>query len=47
MVLNKNKNLHKRKFIGIDNNKDYLDLAIKRFKDNEYNRTLLYFPKEK
>jgi site-specific DNA-methyltransferase (adenine-specific) len=40
-------NLHKRKFIGIDNNKDYLDLAIKRFKDNEYNRTLLYFPKEK
>ncbi|GAF92736.1 unnamed protein product, partial [marine sediment metagenome] len=22
-----------RKFIGIDNNKEYLDLAIKRFKD--------------
>ena len=39
-------NLYGRKFIGIDNNKDYLDLAIKRIKDNEYNRTLLYFPNE-
>jgi len=38
--------LYKRKFIGIDNNKEYLDLAIKRFKDNEINRTLLYLPKE-
>lgn len=34
-----------RKFIGIDNNKEYLDLAIKRFRNKNKNK-LLFFPKE-
>ncbi|KKM61438.1 hypothetical protein LCGC14_1531700, partial [marine sediment metagenome] len=33
-----------RKFIGIDNNKEYLDLTIKRFRDKS-KKKLLYFPK--
>ena len=35
----------KRKFIGIDNNKEYLDLAIKRFKDKN-KKELLFSPKD-
>ena len=34
----------KRKFVGIDNNKEYLDLAIKRFQSNK-NKRLLFNPK--
>jgi len=34
-----------RKFIGIDNNKEYLDLAIKRFKDKT-KKDLLFSPKD-
>ncbi len=34
-----------RKFIGIDNNKEYLDLAIKRFKDKT-KKGLLFSPKD-
>lgn len=37
-------NILKRKFIGIDNNKEYLDLAIKRFQSNK-NKQLLFNPK--
>ena len=33
-----------RKFIGIDWNKDYLDLAVKRFQDKKKNE-LLFNPK--
>ncbi len=35
----------KRKFIGIDTNKEYLDLAIQRFKDKNIKK-LVYFPKD-
>jgi site-specific DNA-methyltransferase (adenine-specific) len=34
-----------RQFIGIDSNKEYLDLAIKRFKD-EKKKSLLYSSKK-
>ena len=37
-------NILKRKFVGIDNNKEYLDLAIKRFHSNK-NKQLLFNPK--
>ncbi|MFX1425275.1 MAG: DNA-methyltransferase [Promethearchaeota archaeon] len=36
----------KRRFIGIDSNKEYLDVAIKRFKDNK-KRSLLFAPQNK
>ncbi|MFX1383701.1 MAG: DNA-methyltransferase [Promethearchaeota archaeon] len=39
-------NILKRKFIGIDNKKQYLDLAIKRYKSKN-NRQLLYYSKRK
>jgi site-specific DNA-methyltransferase (adenine-specific) len=35
-----------RKFVGIDSNKEYLDVAIKRFKDKRKS-TLLFSPKTK
>ena len=35
-----------RKFIGIDSNKEYLDIAIKRFKDKK-KESLLYSPETK
>lgn len=35
-----------RKFIGIDSNKEYLDLAIKRYKDHR-KKYLLYSPRKK
>jgi site-specific DNA-methyltransferase (adenine-specific) len=35
-----------RKFIGIDSNKDFLNLAIKRYKDSR-KETLLYTPRKK
>lgn len=35
-----------RKFVGIDSNKEYLDLTIKRFKDKSKNK-LLFSPKER
>ncbi|MHA1146859.1 MAG: DNA-methyltransferase [Promethearchaeota archaeon] len=38
-------NVLKRKFIGIDTNKEYLDLTIKRYKDKNKSK-LLYSPKE-
>jgi len=34
-----------RKFIGIDINKNYLDLTIKRYKDNK-KKSLFYFPEK-
>jgi len=37
-------NILKRKFVGIDNKKEYLDLAIKRFHSNK-NKQLLFHPK--
>jgi len=39
-------NLLNRKFIGIDTSKDYLDLAIKRFRDTK-SKELLFYPKAK
>ena len=39
-------NILKRKFIGIDNQKEYLDLAIRRYKSKN-NRELLYYSKRK
>lgn len=36
----------KRKFIGIDNNKEYLDLAIRRYKD-KHKKNLFYFHETK
>ena len=39
-------NILKRKFIGIDNKKEYLNLAIKRYKSKK-NRELLYYSKRK
>jgi site-specific DNA-methyltransferase (adenine-specific) len=36
----------KRKFIGIDSNKEYLDIAIKRFNDTQKSR-LLFSPESK
>jgi site-specific DNA-methyltransferase (adenine-specific) len=35
----------KRKFIGIDISKEYLDLAIKRFKDKE-KKSLIFYPED-
>ena len=37
-------NILDRKFIGIDTDKEYLDLAIKRFRDTK-GRELLFYPK--
>ena len=36
----------KRRFIGIDSNKEYLDVAIKRFKDHK-KRNLLFTSQDK
>jgi len=38
-------NVLNRKFIGIDINKNYLELAIKRYKDNR-KKSLFYFPEK-
>ena len=37
-------NILNRKFIGIDTNKEYLDLAIRRFRDTK-SKELLFYPK--
>ena len=39
-------NILNRKFIGIDSNKEYLDVAIKRFKDKK-KKALLFFSESK